>query len=606
MVDPVLSTIEVPCEENDSAVSKRRALRRTLGEARLLILFALGVVALTLGVIGFQKYFLQTGDQKSLATAIYNALWLFTIEPGNLVSPIPWELEVARWLSPAIAMYAILLGFAAIFRDQVRLLSLRFLRNHVVICGLGQKGLNIARNFRNSRSAVVIIELDGNNPNIAACREFGAIVLTGDARDEYLLEKAGVRRARYLIGVCGEDGVNSDVAVIARKLVVNRTGSKLNCTIHIKDPNLWMLLRTQEFTAETSDTFRLDIFNIYDQGAKQLFREFPFSSGETEAGVTPHLLVVGFGFFAEQLILNAARKWSPQYDKTAQKLNISVVDPQADLHIKRLCHEYSLVEQVCEWKSLNFDTDSVEFLKAEFLFNPQRQPEVSMVYVMVEDENLGLSSALTLLERLRAFPVRILVRMNEEKGLASLIREARKGAGIFDRLLLFGLMERTCKLNLIYNSSHEAISRAIHEEYVQQEGMKGNPLGSSPILVDWDCLPEEYKEMNRTQADSIGTKLNAVHCEIVPWSEYGGDKFTFTQAEVELMAVLEHERWCTQRRKQGWVYGPVRDDKLKLHPSLVPYGDAGLSEAEKEKDRNTVRQIPHFLALAGYQVYRVE
>jgi hypothetical protein len=408
-----------------------------------------------------------------------------------------------------------------------------------------------------------------------------------------------------VIGVCGEDGVNSDVAVIARRLVAKRTGSKLNCTIHIKDPNLWMLLRTQEFSAETSDTFRLDIFNIYDQGAKQLFRELPFSGGEFDVGAVPHLLVVGFGFFAEQLILNAARKWSPQYDKTAQKLNISVVDPQADMHIKRLCHEYSLVEQVCEWKSLNFDTNSVEFLKAEFLFNPQRQLEVSMVYVMVENENLGLSSALTLLERLRAFPVRILVRMNEEKGLASLIREARKGAGIFDRLLLFGLMERTCKLNLIYNSSHEAISRAIHEEYMQQEELKGNIQGSSPILVDWECLPEEYKEMNRTQADSIGTKLNAIHCEIVPWGDYGGDKFTFTPAEVELMAILEHERWCTQRRKQGWSYGAVRDDKLKLHPSLVPYGDPGLSEAEKEKDRNTVRQIPHFLALAGYQIYRV-
>ena len=184
MVDPVLSTIEVPCEENKPAWSKARGFRRGLAEARLLILFVIGAVALTLGVIGFHKYFLLTGEQKSLATAIYNALWLFTIEPGNLVSPIPWELEVARWLSPAIAMYAILLGFAAIFRDQVRLLSLRFLRNHVIICGLGQKGMNIARNFRNNRSAVVIIELDGNNPNIAACREFLGARLPGSSRTD--------------------------------------------------------------------------------------------------------------------------------------------------------------------------------------------------------------------------------------------------------------------------------------------------------------------------------------------------------------------------------------------------------------------------------------
>ena len=110
----------------------------------------------------------------------------------------------------------------------------------MIICGLGQKGLNIARNFRENGYRVVIIEKDGNNPNIASCREFGAVVLIGDARDEYLLDKAGIHRARYLIGVCGEDGVNSDIAVIARKLAANRTGSKLNCTIHIKDPNLWV------------------------------------------------------------------------------------------------------------------------------------------------------------------------------------------------------------------------------------------------------------------------------------------------------------------------------------------------------------------------------
>jgi hypothetical protein len=313
---------------------------------------------------------------------------------------------------------------------------------------------------------------------------------------------------------------------------------------------------------------------------------------------------VGFGPFAEQLILNSARRWSPEFNATQKKLQISMIDPQSNMHIQRICQEYSLVDKVCEWKVLAFDTDSLEFFKAEFLFNQKKEMDVSMVYVMVEDESIGLSSALTLLERMRHSPVRILVRMNEEKGLASLIQETRLNNNLFDKLFLFGLMERTCKLDLIYNSNHEAISRAIHEEYVRQEELKGNLPGSSPILVTWDCLPEEYKEMNRTQADSIGTKLRAIHCDILPWTDYGGDKFTFNPGEVELLATLEHERWCTQKRLQGWVYGTVRDDRLKLHPSLVQYGDPRLSEEEKEKDRNTIRQIPLYLASAGYQIYR--
>lgn len=593
-----------PCPEISPGRKKRRRLLRAISDARLILLFLFGAFSLTLGFFGFQEYYRMTGEPKSVATAFYNALWLFSIEAGNLSSPIPWELELARWLSPAVAMFAVLLGFAVLFRDQVRLIGLGFHRNHVIICGLGQKGLTIARNFRASKFPVVVIEMDGNNPNIATCREFGCIVLIGDARDEYLLEKAGVKRARYLIGVCNEDGANSDVAVIARKLVAGKTNGKLNCTIHIKDPNLWVLLRSQEFSAAENPTFRLDIFNIYDQGAKQLLREFPFASGIPGQAVPPHILIMGVGPFAEQLILNSARRWSSEYDATQQKLHITLIDPQSETHIQRICQEYSLVDKICEWKALAFDFDSLEFFKAEFLFNQKNEMDVSMVYVMVEDESIGLSSALTLVERMRHTPVRILVRMNEEKGLASLIQETRRNTSLFDKLFLFGLMERTCKLDLIYNSSHEAISRAIHEGYLQQEELKGNQPGSSSILVPWDCLPEDYKEMNRTQADGIGTKLHAIHCDILPWSEYGGDKFTFAPAEIEILAALEHERWCAQKQLQGWKYGAIRNDRLKLHPCLVQYDDPRLSEEEKEKDRNTIRQIPQYLASAGYQIYR--
>jgi len=596
---------DYPCSTVSDPRGRSKHFLRGMADARVLFLFVFAIIALSLGTVGFYKYFSRLGEAKSLATAFYDALWLFTIEAGNLAEPIPWQLEIARWLSPVISMYAVLLGLAVLFRDQARLLGLSFLRNHVILCGLGQKGLNIARSFRENGYPVVIIEKDGNNPNIASCREFGALVLTGDARDAYLLKKAGITKARYLVGVCGEDGVNADLAVIARKLVENRRSGKLSCTIHIQDMKLWVLLRTQEFRIGSNDAFRLDIFNIYDQGAKQLFRQFPITKELSEESETPDLLIIGVGDFAEQVVLNAARRWSPMYEATQRRILISVVDPEAEHFIGRLCQEHSLVDQVCQWEALVFDTGSIDFLRAEFLFGSDEQPRASLVYVMVEEENVGLSSALQLVEKLNPFGCCILVRMNEEKGLANLIRESSRSTTVFNHLFLFGLMERTCKLDLIYNSSHEAISRAIHEEYLRQEAAKGHLPGSSPVLVDWDCLPEGYKEMNRSQADSIGEKLRAINCDIAPWSDYGGDKFTFNEDEIEMMAEMEHERWCDQKKAQGWVYGETRDERLKLHPSLVPYDDLRLSESEKDKDRNTVKEIPHFLALAGYQIYRV-
>jgi hypothetical protein len=195
--------------------------------------------------------------------------------------------------------------------------------------------------------------------------------------------------------------------------------------------------------------------------------------------------------------------------------------------------------------------------------------------------------------------------MTEDTGLASLLKGPKEATGGLARMHVFGLMERTCKPGFLNDGSHAALARAIHAEYVRNELRKGNTSESNPSMVAWELLSEEMKEMNRDQADDIGTKLHFIGCDILPWSDYGADKFVFTPDEVELMAKIEHERWCKVKMDQGWQYAAVRDDKKKLHPCLLGWEDARFSEVEKEKDRNTVRQIPMYLALAGFQIYRV-
>ena len=53
----------------------------------------------------------------------------------------------------------------------------------------------------------------------------------------------------------------------------------------------------------------------------------------------------------------------------------------------------------------------------------------------------------------------------------------------------------------------------------------------------------------------------------------------------EAIAENIHEVWSAGRMKEGWTYGPERDDKLKKHPDLIPYSD--LTESEKQYDRET-------------------
>ncbi len=68
----------------------------------------------------------------------------------------------------------------------------------------------------------------------------------------------------------------------------------------------------------------------------------------------------------------------------------------------------------------------------------------------------------------------------------------------------------------------------------------------------------------------------------------------------EQMARNVHEVWAQTRIRQGWSYGPTRNDDLKQHPCLVPYDD--LPESEREYDRNTALETLKLIRSLGYKI----
>lgn len=68
----------------------------------------------------------------------------------------------------------------------------------------------------------------------------------------------------------------------------------------------------------------------------------------------------------------------------------------------------------------------------------------------------------------------------------------------------------------------------------------------------------------------------------------------------ELMAENVHEVWAQTRLKQGWTYGPERNDAEKKHPRLVPYNQ--LPDDEKVYDRNTSIETLKFIISRGFEI----
>lgn len=98
----------------------------------------------------------------------------------------------------------------------------------------------------------------------------------------------------------------------------------------------------------------------------------------------------------------------------------------------------------------------------------------------------------------------------------------------------------------------------------------------------------------------MASKLALVGRVLVP--DDGTPPDGFSEAEIDRLGELEHERWMSERLAAGWTPGP-RDAVARTTPYLVPWGD--LDESVREVDLQFVRALPDILADAGLLLRRV-
>jgi hypothetical protein len=561
----------------------------------------LAVLALVLGGIGFDSYLDARGVSRSFWHKVYLSLQLYGLESGNLDPPIPLPLEVARLLAPIAAGFAAFGALAAIFRQQIARWFMRLrARDHVIVCGLGRAGRLLSHEFRARGQRVIVIDRDPDNPAIGECRQEGAVVLVGDATDRSLFAAARVDRARYLFAVTGDDGINAQIGIDARALVAHRRPPPLACFVRVLDADLAELLDVEMATRAT-DVFRLEFFNPSERGAPALLNQHPpfDEKGETPIG-PPHSLVVGLGEMGSRLILHIAGRWKAISDRGDSRVRVTVADRDAVDAVEALRVRHPMLDAACEVIVRSVDVKDPEFDRAEFLFDPDGRCDVTSVYVCLGDDTTGLAAGLRLRRRLRERAVPIVVRTKQHGGLASLFGDA---ADEYENLHAFGLLELTCRPEVLLMGRREIIARAAHEEYIRKQRRDGQTAEINPSIVPWVELPEHLKESNRAQADDIGNKLRTIGCAIEPLTDPGADTFHFRNGEIELLARKEHDRWWREREKDGWKFAPEKDVERKKSPYLIPWDE--LPEEIKDYDRGPVAAIPMLLAKAGFRVVRV-
>jgi len=542
------------------------------------------LLAMVLGVIGFRAFV----PGRRFTEYLYRSLQLFVIyvDPGGAPSPeqVPVALDAARFLAPAAAAAASIRAVLGLFGQRATRAWVRyFVRDHVVVCGLGPVGARLAAEFHAAGHRVVAVEADGSAAAVHDSRAAGVIVLVGDPTDRALLRKAGLATARYLIVASDDDGTNADVALAARDAVVRRR--PLPCFVHVAHPGLSVLLAEAALASGRNGHLQMEFFNALESVPPMVLDEFPPGGW---------MLVAGPGRLGRAMVVHAARRWSAERGATGPRLRVILVGSGAGQATAEVCLQYPRLDQVCDLRGVDVDVASPQFEQGAYADGA----EVTGAYVAVDDDASGLQAALSVSKALPHVPVVVLTA--QHSGLATLVSGIRSGGSA---IALFDVLERSCRPGLLLNGTIELLAQAIHADYLRTQRAAGRTVADNQSLRDWDELAESTRDTNRAQAADVGTKLAAVGCRIQRWTDWTGDGVTFDAGEVERMAELEHERWCRDQKAGGWTFGPVRDDQRKVTPFLAPWDQ--LSDDVKEYDRNAVRALPELLTYAGFEIVRL-
>jgi len=437
-----------------------------------------------------QKYSWRLIIAILIAAAVLAIAGLFLIIIGK---PAKQEIlfNIAQFLAACGTILATVEGFWKPIREKYDLIRLQQTSGHIVICGLGDKGMRLMNTFTEKGFRVVIIEAQKDHPDIAGCRERNVLVMIGDASDHVVLDEANTARAKYLFAVSGDDNTNINIAHRGKNLA--EAGHKvdekifLRCYAHVASSNLQNIFARHGLFARTYDYFDASIFNVYETSARVIFEKYPpdFYAGQQSLSTdTIPIVVIGFGLMGENIIKQAARvghyaRWP--------KLGISIVDNNIKERSKKFIALYgdgkTPLSFVVPDININFVDRDPECLLSSADITGTAGPKPVAVYIAVDDDSAGISLALRVRRMLgsEATPVIICMRSS----LSELIKGKEARFIVDQNIHGFNIYDAACGYQVLIEEITDELAQTIHSAYVNAQILftKDDFTESTPLAL---------------------------------------------------------------------------------------------------------------------------
>ena len=169
-------------------------------------------LTLVFGTIGIRQYeHAHHPEAPHGLSPLYHAAQMLILHSPHFDRGANLWIEAGRWCGVVAFIATLMTLFWWRLRHEVRLFRLSWWKDHVVICGLGEKGLDILRCQKKDRRVVVIDPHP--EPQLALrCEEKGAVLISADATNAKALKTARVARAAEIWVCTPQDETNLRIA----------------------------------------------------------------------------------------------------------------------------------------------------------------------------------------------------------------------------------------------------------------------------------------------------------------------------------------------------------------------------------------------------------
>jgi RyR domain-containing protein len=561
-----------------------------------------GAIALSLGFWGWmiEK---PPANYWGVLDNVFRTAQLITLQFPDLRGSPSVILQIARLAVPLVAVLASFQILIASVTRPARLALLPRIADHIVICGslengsLGMTDHALSALAARGRQVVVVIPKITSHQR-ESLESIGLTVVDGNPLKAATIRSLHLSGAAALFLLGDDDVANLNIAMVALPALDARPEGlpPLILAIKIEREELAVELDAALDKLSRRHGVRYHRLSPTRECVRLELARFAPAFLKTDKDLASHVLVVGLdGDWRPTVwqIIIAAQ----DHPDARPVVTFAVDEPETEAleRWRRAKPELDLILQIVV---LPRDRDAA--VPVSEVCEPWRKiyPPVQLAVVLRDDTD-AIATTLALRRPGNALGTETaptLVHQTTEDRLLSSFAHMQVGDRDLTQLVAIGGLVRAETIDRILDRKGDEMAIALHAHYLAAAKQLG--VSSSAAMEAWDALPENLRNANRSSFEHAPILFAAAGYQIV--ANQGIKSATPSAADIELMAKVEHRRWMADRIERGWRFGASRDDRLMLHPDLIPYDH--LNEGGKQKDRNAVLTLVNIMARQGFSI----